>query len=206
MKLLISVMLFAAVLFIPTSANAQFDTGAVLGSVRDSTGAVLPGVTVTLRNVATGVTAVKATDERGAYEFFTVRPGDYTVSAELSGFSTRTISEPAVRQRVEKQRTRAGILAGRSGGQQERRVKGIVTAGIPNRSVQSAQSEQLPRAEREQKSGGVRHDHGDLRPTAAAARREVHLVAGARSEGRAYVRRRTLVTERPGNLQFTTRN
>ena len=38
------------------TARAQFDTGAVLGIVRDSSGGVLPGATVTLVNVETGIT------------------------------------------------------------------------------------------------------------------------------------------------------
>src|SRR5262245_8706041 len=103
MKRALCLLILVSVLF-PTAANAQFDTGAVLGTIRDSTGAVLPGVTVTLRNVATGVTAEKATDGRGSYEFFTVRAGDYTVSAELSGFGTRTVNvkvDVAARRRVD---------------------------------------------------------------------------------------------------------
>ena len=91
-------------LFFPALATAQFDTGAVLGSVRDSTGAVLPGVSVTLANTATGVTTQKTTDGRGAYEFFTVRAGDYTVTAELSGFGSRAINvkvDVGARQRVD---------------------------------------------------------------------------------------------------------
>ena len=103
MRRVLGLLLLAAVL-VPCPLLAQFDTGAVLGSVRDSTGAVLPGVAVTLLNVATGVTAVKTTDGRGAYEFFTVRAGDYKVTAELSGFGSRTINvkvDVAARQRVD---------------------------------------------------------------------------------------------------------
>ena len=107
MRRVLGLLLLAAVL-VPCPALAQFDTGAVLGSVRDSTGAVLPGVTVTLLNVATGVTAAKTTDGRGAYEFFTVRAGDYKVTAELNGFGVandqrqgRRCRPPARRRRVE---------------------------------------------------------------------------------------------------------
>jgi hypothetical protein len=86
-------------------AWAQFDTGALLGTVRDASGAVLPGVTVTLRNVQTGVKATKTTDDVGAYEFFTVRIGTYTVSAELDGFTRREVPnvkvEVGARQRVD---------------------------------------------------------------------------------------------------------
>src|SRR5437762_9842842 len=92
-------------LVVAAPAWAQFDTGAVLGTIRDSSGGVLPGVTVTLLNVATGISATKVTDEHGAYEFFTVRVGTYTVKADLSGFTAREIPNVKVdvgaRQRVD---------------------------------------------------------------------------------------------------------
>ncbi len=73
-------------------AWAQFDTGAVLGTVRDSSGGVLPGATVTLRSVDTGISATRTSDEGGNYEFPTVRTGTYTVTTELQGFSTRAMT------------------------------------------------------------------------------------------------------------------
>ena len=45
------------VALLPATVFAQFDTATVLGTVKDSTGAVIPGVTVTLRNDATGIAA-----------------------------------------------------------------------------------------------------------------------------------------------------
>src|SRR5688572_17632542 len=64
--------------------------GAVGGTVADSTGAVLPGVTVTLASPDGGITASRtaATDERGAYQFIRLVPGRYSVKAELQGFQT----------------------------------------------------------------------------------------------------------------------
>ena len=73
-------------------AWAQFETASVLGTVRDSTGAVVPGATVRLLNVDTGVEATKVTDESGSYEFFTVRIGTYDVGAELSGFTPAKVT------------------------------------------------------------------------------------------------------------------
>src|SRR6266511_3211467 len=84
---------------------AQFDTGAVLGVIRDSSGAVLPGVTVTLLNSETGISSTKVTDDHGGYEFFTVRIGTYKVTAELAGFTTREVPNIKVdvgaRQRID---------------------------------------------------------------------------------------------------------
>ena len=86
-------------------AWAQFETASVLGTVRDSTGAVVPGATVRLLNVDTGVEATKVTDESGSYEFFTVRIGTYDVGAELSGFTPAKVTGVKVtigsRQRVD---------------------------------------------------------------------------------------------------------
>ena len=76
-----------AILAVPTAGFAQFDTASVLGTVRDSTGAVVPGATVTLKNVSTGITAATTSAESGDYQFLNVRIGEYTVRAELQGFS-----------------------------------------------------------------------------------------------------------------------
>src|SRR5262249_8005917 len=57
------------------------------GTVTDSTGAVLPGVTVTATNVESGNTFVAVTDERGNFRL-PVRIGNYRINAELTGFAT----------------------------------------------------------------------------------------------------------------------
>ncbi|MEO6214072.1 MAG: TonB-dependent receptor [Vicinamibacterales bacterium] len=69
------------------SALAQFDSATVLGTVRDNTGGVVPGATVTLTGLDTGITSTKVTDENGNFEFTTVRIGRYKITAELTGFS-----------------------------------------------------------------------------------------------------------------------
>ena len=93
------------VLVFAVRAFAQFETGAVLGQIRDDTGAVVPGAAVTLLNVETGVAIERVTDTEGGYEFFTVRPGTYKVSAALAGFATTFADNVQVsvgnRQRVD---------------------------------------------------------------------------------------------------------
>src|SRR5687767_14740773 len=76
-----------ATLLLPAAGFAQFDTASVLGTVRDSTGAVVPGATVTLKNVGTGITATTTSGENGDFQFLNVRIGGYTVRAELQGVS-----------------------------------------------------------------------------------------------------------------------
>ena len=78
-------MLAVFIVFLPTLALAQEAT--VTGTVVDSTGGVLPGVTVTAVNAATGNNFVSVTDERGAYRV-AVRVGMYRVTMELQGFAT----------------------------------------------------------------------------------------------------------------------
>ncbi|PYR94290.1 MAG: TonB-dependent receptor [Acidobacteria bacterium] len=80
-------LIVAAALLLPTTAVAQFDAATVLGTVRDSSGAIVPGATVTLTNAGTGITASAVSDEHGNYQFLNVRIGTYSVRAELQGFS-----------------------------------------------------------------------------------------------------------------------
>lgn len=68
-------------------------TGAVLGTVNDSSGAAVPGATVTLRNADTGFVATTTTDSTGAYQFLTVPVGqNYLVEVEAKGFRKSTQS------------------------------------------------------------------------------------------------------------------
>src|SRR5262245_26036923 len=75
------------VLLLPILAFAQ--EAALSGVVTDSTGAVLPGVTVTAVNQASGNTFTAVTDGRGAYQI-PIRVGTYKVTTELTGFRTLT--------------------------------------------------------------------------------------------------------------------
>ena len=68
------------------TAGAQIDTASLVGTVRDSSGAVLPGVTVVATHVETGVTTNGVTNNSGQYVFPGVRAGLYSVTAELPGF------------------------------------------------------------------------------------------------------------------------
>jgi len=68
-------------------ALAQFDSGAVIGFVRDAGGAAIPNATVVLTNVNTGVAVTRQADGEGKFEFPSIRIGDYRVSAESAGFA-----------------------------------------------------------------------------------------------------------------------
>jgi hypothetical protein len=67
-------------------ASAQTIVGQISGTVADSSGGVLPGVTVTVTNEGTGLTRTAVTDARGAWVVTNLPVGRYSVSAELQGF------------------------------------------------------------------------------------------------------------------------
>ena len=83
-------------LFLTTPATAQLGTGTINGIVQDSSGAVIPGVTMILVNPGlVGGNQETVTDTRGAYQFLRLVPSaTYTVRAELTGF------RPAARNNV----------------------------------------------------------------------------------------------------------
>ena len=72
-------------------ASAQTERGSIVGLARDATGAVLPGVTVTVTNTASGVEQVYVTNAQGLFEAPFLSPGTYRVSAALGGFATSVI-------------------------------------------------------------------------------------------------------------------
>jgi len=67
-------------------ANAQVTYGSIVGNVRDASGAMVPGVNVTVSNESTGEKSLKQTNEVGAYAFTTLLPGVYSIHAAHSGF------------------------------------------------------------------------------------------------------------------------
>ncbi len=77
-----------------SAVAAEAQDGGIAGRVTDGTGAVLPGATVSLSGP--GEARVAQTDSNGDYEFPALSPGDYTLTAGLSGFSDETLEGIAV--------------------------------------------------------------------------------------------------------------
>jgi hypothetical protein len=75
---------------LPVSALAQSTVGSVYGVITDSTGAVVPNVTITIKNIHTGVEQSTTANGAGEYTFPSVNPGDFTVSANAAGFKTQS--------------------------------------------------------------------------------------------------------------------
>src|SRR5215471_17478799 len=71
---------------------AQTTNATLGGTVSDSTRALIPGVTVTATNTATGIVSTLVTNEAGAYQFASLQTGTYKVTAELPGFQTQVVN------------------------------------------------------------------------------------------------------------------
>ena len=84
----LAVLLLASALGSATLAAAQTTSGVIIGVITDAQGAVLPGVTLTLRNVETGFTRTAITEADGRYRVGGLPPGRYELKAELSGFAS----------------------------------------------------------------------------------------------------------------------
>lgn len=88
----------AAALLLAAPSSAQVADGVIEVIAQDESQAFLPGVTVTVTRPDTGFTQNNVTDASGVARFVALQPGTYTVTAELSGFST--INQEGVTLRV----------------------------------------------------------------------------------------------------------
>src|SRR5881296_1280741 len=85
--------LFAMVLVVLVAAIpgfAQLPTGTILGTVKDASGALVPGAAVTAQNLETGTSRSTLTNETGAYRLAALPVGRYDLRVELAGFKATT--------------------------------------------------------------------------------------------------------------------
>jgi Carboxypeptidase regulatory-like domain/TonB dependent receptor-like, beta-barrel len=90
LSLLLSGTLICA---IAISAHGQAVTGSVVGTITDTSGAVIPGATVTITDVGTNIARTITTDANGYYSFAIVKPATYKVTASKTGFATGVHSD-----------------------------------------------------------------------------------------------------------------
>src|SRR4030095_6507116 len=69
---------------------AQDSRGSITGKVTDPHDAVVPGATVTLKNIATNQESTSVTNADGNYSFPLVQPGNYTITVAAQGFNNQT--------------------------------------------------------------------------------------------------------------------
>lgn len=85
-------------LLVPVLVAGQLVGGAIQGVVKDAQGATLPGASIVIRNVATGVVHEQTTDRSGHYQVLALPPSEYEVQVALTGF--RTVAHRGIRLTV----------------------------------------------------------------------------------------------------------
>src|SRR6266850_5487287 len=90
------VFLTACLLLLMSNQLWASPTGSIMGFVKGPSGAVVPGVTITLTNTATGVQLTTITNESGAYQFTQIPPATYFLVAEAAGFRKASITSVLV--------------------------------------------------------------------------------------------------------------
>jgi hypothetical protein len=81
-------LLFVVLSFSAINAFSQAETGQIVGTVTDPSGASIPGANLIVKSVATGAARSQITNEAGAFTFTNLQPDTYEVTAEAPGFST----------------------------------------------------------------------------------------------------------------------
>lgn len=90
----LSIALFLFVALLCPALRAQKDTGSIVGTVRDASGAIVTGAKVTVRDVERGTSFVTSSNDAGEYLAGPLKIGRYTVSIEKEGFKT-AVAGPA---------------------------------------------------------------------------------------------------------------
>ena len=85
-------------------AFSQLNLGRIFGAVTDQSGGTLSGATVTILDVARGVSRPLTTDAAGEFSAPSLTPGTYTVRAEFSGFKTIERTDVVVGRRARRPR------------------------------------------------------------------------------------------------------
>ena len=87
LRCLYALVLMAVVMGLSTRAVGQSTYGVILGTLMDSSGSVIPGIEVEVRNQGTGVALTTRSDAQGDYQFLNMDPGTYTISVSAENFT-----------------------------------------------------------------------------------------------------------------------
>jgi hypothetical protein len=91
-SILVTIVAFALNLFISLPLNAQVVGATLTGTVTDSTGAIIPGAKVSIKNAETGLTRELAADSDGLYSAPNLLPGSFEITVSAAGFGTQVRS------------------------------------------------------------------------------------------------------------------
>jgi hypothetical protein len=92
-RTLLLLLLAAIVLMVPAQLQGQGVFGTISGTVQDSQGAAIPGATVILTNIRTGIAREVVTNDLGIYSATSLTPGIYRVEAQMPGFKKAAVSD-----------------------------------------------------------------------------------------------------------------
>ncbi|HEX5410847.1 MAG TPA: TonB-dependent receptor [Terriglobia bacterium] len=95
-SLILAAIVITVFLAVPSNGTAQVLYGTLVGNVKDPTGAVVPGATVTVTQAQTALTRQVQTDSRGGYTVSTLSAGTYTVKIEAKGFKSYSKNDVGV--------------------------------------------------------------------------------------------------------------
>ncbi len=159
----IGAFVFALTLIGAQHAAAQAVYGSIAGTVTDESGAVLPGVTVTVTSVERKTVDTVVTNESGHFSKERLLPGNYEVKAELSGFKTAVVPSRAGERRYpDADRLEAGRRSADRDGRGHRRI-----AAAQDRSRRRVDDLRPAAADR---SAGARSELHQVHPAHARAR------------------------------------
>ena len=96
MKKILSQLALVVVVAAGVCVAQTSNQGAIVGSVKDPNGLVVPSVTITITNIATGVSRNTVSDSEGNYRFDFLQPGTYRILAEANGFRRSEIPATTV--------------------------------------------------------------------------------------------------------------
>ncbi len=91
--LLLTFLLPTMMLASAVPAHAQVNSASIAGTITDSQGGVLPGVTLTVTNAESGTVRTSVTEADGKYRVAGISPGRYNLTAELPGFQTIAVKD-----------------------------------------------------------------------------------------------------------------
>src|SRR5580698_430712 len=101
----IQLLVVILIVFTCSLLQAQYDNGSRVGTIRDASGASVPGAVVTITNNATAVAAKTTTNAAGDYEIPSLRVGVYTITASAPGFTDSVANNITIsvggRQRID---------------------------------------------------------------------------------------------------------
>ncbi len=122
----------------PVSAQSTF--GSIVGTVQDTSGAIIPGCVVELTNVNENTARKAASNDAGLYQFLNLKPGRYAITAQRTGFSSARIVDVLLDAREVK---RVNVTLGVAGVEQTVEVMGDVAAiNTENATIASTMSDQ----------------------------------------------------------------